>query len=160
LTRNICKSFANNATLANMSQINPELATTLKNNGFSLTKQRLLVFDLLENSEPLSMHDLYERAKGKLDRASLYRIINTFESLGIVQRINIGWKYKIELSDRFTEHHHHLSCVKCDKIIPINEDEFEHFIKRLTKLHNFKAIGHQVEVQGYCESCLTTSVKN
>lgn len=47
------------------------------------------------------MYELYDLAKGHLDRASLYRIITVFERIGIVRRINIGWKYKIELSVGF-----------------------------------------------------------
>lgn len=138
-----------------MSQINQDIATLLKDNGLSVTKQRLFVFELLEDREPLTMYELYDLAKGKLDRASLYRIITVFEKLGIVQRINIGWKYKIELSDKFSEHHHHLTCLKCHKVIPISEDELESFISGLTVSHKFTPVEHQIEVQGYCENCVT-----
>src|SRR5579884_2302047 len=133
-----------------MSQINQDIATILKNNGLSVTKQRLFVFKLLEVREPLTMYELYDLAKGRLDRASLYRIITVFEKLGIVQRINIGWKYKIELSDKFSDHHHHLTCLKCHKVIPISEAELETFISGLATSHKFKPVEHQVEVQGYC----------
>jgi Fe2+ or Zn2+ uptake regulation protein len=136
-----------------MSQINDEIATVLRDNGLSVTKQRLFVFDLLVGKEPLTMYELYDLAKGQLDRASLYRIITVYEKLGIVQRINIGWKYKIELSDKFADHHHHLTCLKCQKIIPISEQELESFISGLADSHKFKPTEHQVEVQGYCESC-------
>lgn len=101
------------------------------------------------------MYELYDLAKGQLDRASLYRIITVFEELGIVQRINIGWKYKIELSDKFAEHHHHLTCLKCHKVIPINEHELESFISNLAGSHEFKPVEHQIELQGYCKDCQT-----
>jgi len=136
-----------------MSQINHDIATILRDNGLSVTKQRLLIFELLENSEPLTMYELYDLAKEQLDRASLYRIIAAFEKLGIVQRLNIGWKYKIELSDKFAEHHHHLTCLGCNKVIPINEDELETFLKGLSANYKFKPVDHQVEIQGYCENC-------
>jgi Fur family ferric uptake transcriptional regulator len=136
-----------------MSQINNEIATILKANGYSLTKQRALVFDILEDTEPMSMHELYTLAKNKLDRASLYRIIDLYEKLGIVQRVNIGWKYKVELSDKFNEHHHHLTCLSCGKIIPINENDLESFMDGLAQAHHFKPENHQVEIQGYCFEC-------
>jgi Fur family ferric uptake transcriptional regulator len=136
-----------------MWQINQEIATILKSNGYSLTKQRALVFDLLEGKEPMSMHELCEIAKNKLDRASLYRIIDLYEKLGIVQRVNIGWKYKVELSDKFSDHHHHLTCLKCGKIIPINESDLESFIAGLARSNQFHPENHQVEVQGYCYEC-------
>lgn len=138
-----------------MSQMNQEIATILKNNGLSITKQRLVVFELLEGREPISMYELYDLARGKLDRASLYRTISVFEELGIVRRINIGWKYKVELSDKFAEHHHHLSCLTCHKVIPISEQELERFINGLAMSYDFKPVEHQVEVQGYCKDCVS-----
>lgn len=149
-----CKTIAKNSKLATMSQLKPDIATVLKANGSSVTKQRLLVFALLEGKEPLTMQELYLLANGKLDRASLYRTIALFEQLGIAQRVNIGWKYKIELSDQFAEHHHHLTCMKCHKVIPINEQELEAFISGLAHSYQFKPVEHQVEVQGYCDACV------
>ncbi|HEX4775053.1 MAG TPA: Fur family transcriptional regulator [Candidatus Saccharimonadales bacterium] len=136
-----------------MSRKNQDIATVLRENGLSVTKQRLFVFELLEGKEPLSMYELYDLAKGQLDRASLYRIISIFEELGVVQRVNIGWKYKLELSDKYTEHHHHLTCLNCQKVIPINEAELEAFITNLAATHNFKPAEHQIEIQGYCLAC-------
>jgi Fur family ferric uptake transcriptional regulator len=137
-----------------MSQNNKKIATLLSENGFSVTRQRLLVFGLLENQEPIAMHELYKLTKNDLDRASLYRIINVFEKLGIVSRISIGWKYKIELSDMFADHHHHLSCINCHKVVSINENELEGFINRLALSHDFMPTEHQIEVQGYCTDCV------
>ena len=139
-----------------MSQTDSKIATILHDHGLSLTRQRFLVFELLEGREPLSMHDLYELSKGRLDRASLYRTISVFEQLGIVRRVNIGWKYKIELSDRFVEHHHHLACLNCHKVVPINEAELEAFIGSVAMNHNFKPLEHQVEIQGLCEEMRRT----
>jgi len=140
-----------------MSQREIDIATILRENGLSVTKQRLLVFKTLEGREPLSMYELYELVKGHLDRASLYRAITTFEKLGIVSRINMGWKYKVELSDRFAGHHHHLSCLGCGQIIPLNENELENFIDSLARSHQFKPVAHQIELQGYCKSCTEDS---
>lgn len=136
-----------------MSQKETDIATILRDNGLHVTKQRLLVFGVLENGDSLTMYELYELLKGRLDRASLYRIITTFENLGMVTRINIGWKYKIELSDKFTEHHHHLTCITCGTTIQISEDELESFIESLSRNHKFKPAEHQIEIQGYCDTC-------
>lgn len=150
-----CKSVAKNDKLAIMSQIKQDIATVLKDNGYSITQQRLFVFELLEGKEQLSMNELYTLARNKLDRASVYRTIALFEQLGIAQRVNIGWKYKIELSDHFADHHHHLTCLNCHRVIPISEAELESFISGLARSYHFKPLDHQVEVQGYCEACTT-----
>ncbi len=125
----------------------------LKEKGYSITKQRVVVFELLALHGAMTMHELAEHAKGIMDRASVYRTINLFERLGIVERLNIGWKYKVELSDTFVEHHHHLSCINCHKVTPINEAELEKFITAIAARRSFKALNHQIEIQGFCKDC-------
>lgn len=135
-----------------MSSPKEAFTKLLKENGQSVTSARLAVFEALLGSEPISMHELVRRA-GQIDRASVYRAVGLFERLGVVQRLNIGWKYKIELTDHFAEHHHHLTCTSCGKTIPMNEHELETLIAKLAADHNFKPTAHQIEIQGLCENC-------
>lgn len=129
------------------------LSTSLRQAGYSLTKPRLAVFKSLENSEPLTMHELIERTPA-IDRATVYRVIELFQELGIVKRLQIGWKYKLELSDAFNPHHHHLSCTNCGKTIVIHEDKtIEQLIHQLASSNNFKLTDHQLEIQGLCQNC-------
>src|SRR3990167_3811389 len=92
-----------------------DLRALLKEKGYSLTGPRRKVFDLLLGKEPQSMQVIVQRANSLVNRATIYRTIELFEKLGIVNRLNIGWKYKIELSDVFSEHHHHFYCTNCSK---------------------------------------------
>lgn len=130
------------------------LRKTLQDKHYSVTKPRLVVFELLWGREPQSMRELTTHAHGKIDRASLYRTIGLFEELGIVQRLYIGWKYKVELSDIFTHHHHHISCLKCGTVVVIKEDQqIEQLIRSLAERCGITAEQHQLEVQGYCKTC-------
>lgn len=134
------------------------VAVVLREFGYSVTNQRLMVFDMLESGKALSMAELGTLANGRLDRASLYRTIALFEKCGIVRRVHLGWKYKVELSDRFLEHHHHLTCIQCHAVTPINEQELESFIGSVAERHGFQPVEHQVEIQGYCRSCSKRSL--
>ncbi len=137
--------------MANTVQL---LTKTLKSSGYSLTKPRLLIFELLEGSDPISMARLVELTKDKIDRASAYRVVTLFEKIGIVHRINIGWKYKIELSDLFNHHHHHLACNDCGKITAIKEHQtIERAINDISVQAGYQPISHQLEIQGLCEDC-------
>jgi len=118
----------------------------------SITTARQRVFEALVGQEPLSMHELVGRVN-QVDRASVYRAITLFERLGIVQRLNTGWKYKIELTDRFNEHHHHLTCASCGKTITMNESELETLVSKLARQHGFTPTAHQIEIQGQCQNC-------
>lgn len=135
-----------------MSSSQDIFKTLLKQTGNSATKARLAVFEALSGQEPLSMHELIARVP-EVDRASIYRAVELFEQLQIVQRLNIGWKYKLELSDRFTEHHHHLTCTNCGRTVAMNEQALERFIETLASQYGFQPTSHQIEVQGLCAAC-------
>lgn len=136
-----------------MDRSKNQLRQHMQKAGHSLTKPRLAVFAALQDQEPQTMRRLIA-ACPSIDRASIYRTIALFEKLGIVQRLQIGWKYKLELTDSFSRHHHHLTCLKCGRVIAF--DESTELIKELrwVAAHNrFKIRSHQLEIQGLCESC-------
>lgn len=130
------------------------LRTMLKKHGYSMTKARLTTCELLWGQEPQSMHELIAKAEHSIDRTSLYRAIDIFEKLGLVERIYIGWKYKIELSDILTHHHHHISCRRCGSIVAIHEtDNVERLIASLAETYDFTADSHLLEIRGLCKKC-------
>jgi Fur family transcriptional regulator, ferric uptake regulator len=144
-----------------MDRATKELFTqTLRNNGQSLTKTREAIFALLSGQEPQSMQELYRRGSHQFDRASLYRTINLFEKIDIIQRIYMGWKYKVELTDAFSQHHHHVSCLVCGTTVSVAEDEdLEKMIAALAAKHHIAATAHQLEIQGICDACRVTPAR-
>ncbi len=139
--------------------MNPDdlFVTTLKKNKYSLTQARTLVFEALQDEEPLSMSELLTKLEGMIDRASLYRTITLFEKLGIVQRLQMGWKYKIELADDFNFHHHHITCKNCGLTLPVREDlTLEASIRTLAMEYGFAEVTHQLEMHGLCPRCQQT----
>jgi Fur family transcriptional regulator, ferric uptake regulator len=140
--------------ICNMSSAIKIFTQLLKREGRSVTKARLIVFEQLLGPEPQSMHELVARCQG-IDRASAYRAVELFEKLGIVQRLHTGWKYKLELSDKFAAHHHHLTCQNCGQSLAINGQELESFIDQLAAAHAFVPSAHQIEIQGLCSACQT-----
>ena len=137
-----------------MSENTQLLKQTLKQQGYSVTKVREVVFAALDHEEPQTMTQLIRRVIPTIDRASAYRTITLFEELGIVQRLQIGWKYKLELSDEFHAHHHHISCIKCGSIVSFHEEEkVEATIAGIAKGQGFRLVNHQLELQGICENC-------
>jgi len=131
-----------------------DLRALLKKDGASLTKPRRIIFDLLRDQQPQSMAELVTRAAGKVDRATVYRTVELFEKLGIAQRLNIGWKYKIELSDVFHGHHHHFYCTNCGKTytLPANP-MLETMVDSVAARSGFAPRGHQLEIYGLCSAC-------
>lgn len=130
------------------------LEKVLRNNQYSFTDARKRVFVSLYGQEPQSMHEIELTIGKAINRTSIYRVIELFEKMGLIRKIQIGWKYKIELSDVFVEHHHHISCLGCGKIIVIHEDKrIEKLINKLALEHHIQSPVHQLEIQGYCKAC-------
>lgn len=131
-----------------------ELAKTLKAHGYSLTKPRQAVFSALQAGVPRSMRELILDLASVIDRASIYRTVSLFEELGIVVRVQQGWKYKIELSDKFSPHHHHLVCTVCGRVVSFTEPaDFENTINEIAAKGGFTAQNHSLEISGICARC-------
>lgn len=131
------------------------LNSSLHNNGQSITKVRKAIFLQLLDKEPQTMHELVA-ALPTVDRSSIYRTVELFIKLRIIEKIQMGWKYKLELTDEFGHHHHHMTCLKCGSTVPIEGDpEIENSLLDLTSRANFKMTGHTLEINGYCQKCLS-----
>jgi Fe2+ or Zn2+ uptake regulation protein len=138
---------------SNMSDPSQQFSQQLKKAGYSLTKSREMVFAALQDTEPQTMAELVAACPG-INRTSIYRSVTLFEELGIVQRLQMGWKYKLELTDSFVHHHHHLSCVNCGIVIALPEDDIlEARLQTLAQAANFQAQDHQLEIRGLCQNC-------
>ncbi|MDB5186410.1 MAG: transcriptional regulator, Fur family transcriptional regulator, ferric uptake regulator [Candidatus Saccharibacteria bacterium] len=128
--------------------------TFLKAHSHSCTKVREQIFLAMLDQEPLTMRELVKKLGDKVDRASVYRTVHLLESLGVIERLAQGWKYKLELSDEFSEHHHHITCLNCGKVVPIEEvEEIENLIIQLAKSQGFHSFSHQLEIRGTCSAC-------
>ena len=136
-----------------MSTRKEKLLAILEKTGHSNTKPRQLIFEILSNQKPISINELIKKVGDSMDRVSVYRTVELFEKIGIIQRVNIGWKYKIELADKFIEHHHHLVCLNCRNIVDINEQSLESLIDKIAEQYDYKIENHQIELQGYCIKC-------
>lgn len=137
-----------------MIKVSEALAAQLKDAGYSLTAPRRLVFETLQQKAPLTMQELYSRLKSQVNRTSVYRTFALFEQLGIAQRVAQGWKYKIELTDRFVPHHHHFTCLKCQRVTSFDEPELlDNMLSAVARHDGFQISSHTLEIEGLCASC-------
>lgn len=135
-----------------------KLAETLKANGYSLTQPRKALFSALQSGKPRTMRQLTLDLSSIMDRASIYRTVELFEKLGVVTRLQTGWKYKIELSDMFAPHHHHITCTSCGKEVSFDEpDGLLTVLDEIALAHGFSNDDHSLEITGLCPNCRASS---
>lgn len=125
----------------------------LKTSGHFMTKPRMRLFGLLQSYPALTLKELI-RLTNKHDQVTVYRNVELFEQLGIINRLRLGWQTKIELSDVFQHHHHHMSCVNCGKVFVLKDSSvIENEIGRISRASGFKPLDHQLEIRGLCANC-------
>jgi Fur family transcriptional regulator, ferric uptake regulator len=94
------------------------------------------------------------RAGRWFDRASVYRVLDELESLGLVSRVDVGdGTARYEPQRHTAEHHHHLVCDGCGRLTPFQDDALEQAIRRLAERVSFDVSDHDVTLHGCCERC-------
>jgi Fe2+ or Zn2+ uptake regulation protein len=131
----------------------------LKTSGERVTSPRLSIFRALRQHSPLPMSKLVSKAKANgIDLVTVYRTIALFKQLNLVQEIGIGSRRLLELTDDFTNHHHHFWCSSCGKILDFDDDSFEEAIKSAANKLGIEIESHQVEMVGLCQDCKSKEV--
>lgn len=131
-----------------------QLRELLRKQTLRTTTARQTVFSVLKGGPALTTAELRNRTAGRLDTASLYRTLKLFRSLGVVQDVVVAGRRKIELTDAFSPHHHHISCTRCNTMTAIHDDAFERQITRLATTYGFTHESHSFEITGLCPACV------
>lgn len=134
-----------------------EIKKFLNKNGIKNTKQRNLIYDILSSTKDLiTAEDIYLKLINidtSVSLSTVYRILDIFVDKGIVLKSNMIGTDKNVFEINHLEHEHHLICLKCKKVVHIENcplTEFEHNVEKDT---NFSITGHNLELYGYCPEC-------
>jgi len=98
---------------------------------------------------------LSARATGRrVSRASVYRILDQLERLGLVQRVETGQAMvRYERVAEREHHHHHLVCDECGLVMPFSDAGLERAIDRLSKNVPLAVSEHEIVLHGACRDC-------
>jgi Fur family ferric uptake transcriptional regulator len=92
----------------------------------------------------------------RVSRASVYRILDELEGLGLVQRVDIGQpRVRYERVFEREDHHHHLVCDACGVVIPFSDPALERAISSLSKRVPLAVSEHEIVLHGSCRDCRT-----
>ncbi len=129
------------------------------------TAPRQAIVDLLiRTNKHLSAKDIYSeliKIYPGLGLTTVYRTLDLLSRTGMIQTISIGDgqnRYEFR-SGKKSDHHHHLICSNCGKIIDYREfveEELEFINKAEKKLEakfSFKILDHNIEFIGLCKNC-------
>jgi Fur family transcriptional regulator, ferric uptake regulator len=120
--------------------------------------RRAVIELLVAAGGPVSIGDIADRLP-ELPRSSAYRHLVDLQAAGVVTRLAANDEFaRFELAEDLTEHHHHLLCTTCGKVIDITPaPSFERAVTRhlgeLADAEGFTPQSHRVDVLGMCAAC-------
>jgi len=129
----------------------------LRKSGFRWTNQRALIVRMaLETHDHFTAEellDLCRKKDPKVSRATVYRTLSVLEDAGFVEGLETG-----DGGRRFEhvlghEHHDHMVCLECEKIIEFRDDELERRQELAAKRVGFKIQRHSLRMYGVCKEC-------
>ena len=120
--------------------------------------RRAIIGLLVSVGHPVSISDI-AGSLPDLPRSSAYRHLVDLEAAGLVRRVTASDEFtRFELAEDLTEHHHHLLCENCGKVIDVTlpagfEQDVTNAIGKLADAESFQARSHRLDVLGTCASC-------
>jgi Fur family ferric uptake transcriptional regulator len=127
----------------------------LRNSGKNITPERLDILDeVLKHRGHFKIDDIILKmstVKKPVSRATVYRTIKTIEEAGLVKylrSINDEKIYEVQ-----KEHHDHMICEMCGKIIEFHNEELETLQDAICDSHGFTPQQHTMKIFGICNKC-------
>ena len=129
------------------------------------TIPREAILNLLSRtSKHLSAKEIYATLHSVypgIGLTTIYRTLDLLTRARLINKLDIGEgqsRYELKSEER-KEHHHHLICTKCGRIIDYSDfmDEELELVKKteriLAQKYNFSVQDHNIEFYGLCEKC-------
>jgi len=87
-------------------------------------------------------------------RASVYRVLDLLVEHGLAERLDVGdGQARFERSHPDGEHHHHLVCDRCGRLVAFDDPGLERAIDRLSDRLGVRIDSHDVLLRGACQRC-------
>jgi len=121
------------------------------------SKKRMSTVDyFLKADRHFTVEELYNDMKKinpGVSFATVYRTLSLLVSMGLARVCQFrGSKSRFEPVHK-SEHHDHLICVRCGKIMEFSDNEIERLQRQVAARHRFKVESHILQLYGLCEGC-------
>ncbi len=133
------------------------LARYLSGKGLKATRQRdLIARTVLDAEGHIGVEDIYRKARrkdAKVGFSTVYRTMKLLKECGLVSERHFGDGVARYEPMHEGEHHDHLICNACGKIVEFEDSEIEARQDRIAARHGFTVLSHKHEIYGTCAEC-------
>ena len=116
-----------------------------------------MVFDVIKNLDnPAPAEQIYLELSKKnfnISLSTIYRILDVFVEKGLVVKIIASDKMKAHFELNDMNHSHHITCMRCNSLVPVDNCPFHVYEKSLEDKTGFDITGHKLLIYGYCSQC-------
>ena len=127
----------------------------LKKHGLRVTPRRLAVYELFAKArKPLDVREIKNSLllTIKINKATIYRILTAFLQNNLIAQVELAeGKFRYERADKM--HHHHLVCLKCNRIQDIGNCSISRLEDIIRRKLSFAVKTHKLEFFGICGQC-------
>jgi Fur family ferric uptake transcriptional regulator len=125
--------------------------------GLRKTGQRDLILEIfLRTEEHLSSEDLYwlvQKEDPAVGHTTVYRTLKLLTEAGLAREVRLGDGKTYYEHHYNHEHHDHMICTECGKVIEFFSPELEAMQDAMAEKYNFKPTHHSLRILGLCEEC-------
>lgn len=127
----------------------------LREAGYRNGPARVAVIGVLDEENCcVSASDVHESLGDRVGLASVYRVLESLQIVGLVRRVDVGDGIaRYEPLRESGEHHHHLVCTECGKVEAFDDPALERAIRRVEAKSGYAVDQHDVVLQGACGTC-------
>jgi len=129
----------------------------LKEKGLLVSRQREQILEtFMKARSHLTIDDLYNAVRKKNPRiglATVYRTMRVICNCGLAREVDFGDGVRRFEHKYQCQHHHHLVCIKCGRVIEVTSGKIESLQKKLAKQHNFAPTRDTMKIFGLCSKC-------
>jgi Fur family ferric uptake transcriptional regulator len=129
----------------------------LKQEGLQCTKQREEILNVFYDAKKhLSVEELYyivKKKDSKIGQTTVFRTLKLLCEADIAREVDLGdriIRYEVKIGNN---HHDHLVCTKCGKLIEAVDPEIERLQEKLCRKFGFTSKKHRLEIFGLCKKC-------
>lgn len=133
-----------------------KIATILRKHGYKFTPQRRVVIQAIASSQdhltPAAIYEKVHQEHPSIGLATIYRTLDILTKLGLICELHAGGSCH-SYTTSASEHHHHLICSNCGKVIDFSGYDLSLLEQRLSLETGFEINDHLLEFTGLCQAC-------
>jgi Fur family ferric uptake transcriptional regulator len=105
------------------------------------------------------LYDLVKKKDSSVGQTTVYRTLKLLSEAGLAREVRFG-DGRTHYEHHYNhEHHDHMICTECNKIIEFYSSELEAMQDEIAAKYDFKIAQHSLRLLGLCDDCQKAGVQ-